>query len=276
MREMAMLLPEATIKGVEPAEENSAAARAAGLDVFTGRLEQFSGNKAAFDLIFSNHVIQHTVDPIDFVAIHANLLADGGFAIVTVQDAREPSNELLFSDQNFSFTPHHLAAVASRAGLSLVDMRIAPDEREGIRFSQMAVLQRDKPGKNANLLPPTPGLDALYDARQRYLLAWSELDTFLTVATESAGRVFNFGAGIFTFILACYCPTYWSRVERCLVDGETGSFFERPVVDPASIDFSSRDRIVLGTRPVVQAGLARRLSKDGGARVVRWDDKIRA
>ena len=65
-------------------------------------------------MIYSNHVIQHVVDPVAFLKQHAALLSDDGIALVTVQDARLQTNELLYSDQNYSFMPRHFLPLAER------------------------------------------------------------------------------------------------------------------------------------------------------------------
>lgn len=211
MREMSKRFPGANVKGLEPTIENSAAGRAAGLDVVTGRLEEYSLSGPGFDLIYSNHVIQHVVDPVAFLTQHAALLSERGVAIVTVQDAREQTNELLYSDQNFSFRPVHFSALAKQAGLVLIDVKIAPDDFEGTRYSQMAVLQRAGDSVAPQSLPSVRSLDALFTMRCDYLMAWKTLDVVLTSQVRDAARVFDFGAGMYSFLLTCYCPQYWSK-----------------------------------------------------------------
>jgi SAM-dependent methyltransferase len=275
MREMAQLFEGSSLVGLEPALDNSAAARRAGLDVFTGRLEEFPNDGRGFDLIYSNHVIQHVVDPIAFLAQHAALLAPDGMAVISVQDARLPTNELLYSDQNHSFLPEHFLSLARQSGLVLAEVKIAPPDIEGVRHSQMAVLRRSGSMIAASQLPATPSLTDLYEARQTYLRAWQALDARLVAEVRDADRVFNFGAGMYGFLLACYCPNYWQGVTACLVDGESAEFFGKPVIDPASVSFTKGDQIVLGTRPAAQAALARRLQALG-PRITRWDDQIAA
>ncbi len=275
MREMAKVFPEAVLAGLEPAVDNSQAARDAGFDVFTGKLDEFATNER-FDLIFSNHVIQHTVDPVAFLRSHAALLTQHGLAIVTVQDARETTNELLYSDQNFSFLPDNLATLAKAAGLTIVDLQIAPNEIEGIRFSQMLILSLSGQGMDESLIPQAPALGELYEKRRQYIQHWKDLDSKLVGLVDGADHVLNFGAGIYSFLLACYCPTYWARVEACLVDGQSGTLFDKPIWDAKTFEGGPDDVIVLGTRPSAQPALAGRFEKEGGSGVVRWDDKILA
>jgi SAM-dependent methyltransferase len=275
MAEMSTLFPGAVVQGVEPALENSEAARSLGLDVFTGRLEEFPADGEGFDLIYSNHVIQHVVDPVAFMAQHRALLRKDGIAVITVQDARLLTNELLYSDQNYSFLPAHLLPLAEKGGLVLAGLTLAPHEIEGIRHSQMAVLGRSGSCMSSGAIPGSPSLRALYADRQKYLTAWQSLDQVLVEAISESVRVFNFGAGMYSFLLACYCPNYWARVAACLVDGQSAEFFGKTVADPASISFMKGDHIVLGTRPSAQSDLARRLAMLG-PKVTRFDDRIAA
>jgi SAM-dependent methyltransferase len=275
MAEMVSLFPDSVVQGLEPAVKNSEAARSVGLDVFTGRLEEFPTDGEGFDLIYSNHVIQHVVDPVAFMAQHRALLKEDGVAVITVQDARLLTNELLYSDQNYSFLPEHFQRLTEEGGLVLAALNIAPHEIEGVRHSQMIVLRRSGSKIPSGAIPSSPSLEGLFGARQKYLMAWQSLDQVLVEAIRDSGRVFNFGAGMYSFLLACYCPNYWERVTACLVDGQSAEFFGKKVTDPASVSFTRGDHIVLGTRPSAQNDLARRLERLG-PKVTRFDDRIAA
>ena len=152
---------------------------------------------------------------------------------------------------------------------------IAPDDQDGVRHSQMAILKKRGTAIAAGSIPDVRSLDDLYKARRDYLLAWPSLDRDLIDAIAEAARVFNFGAGMFSFILSCYAPNYSNRVDSCLVDGRTWDFFGKAVVDPGTVQFGLGDMIVLGTRPAVQPMIAERLSA-WGAKIAGWDDKISA
>ena len=78
---------------------------------------------------------------------------------------------------------------------------------------------------------------------------------------------------MWTWLLAGYCPTYWSTVEACLVDGEHGQSIDKKVVPPSEISFGYEDGIVLGVNPSNQASFAKRLHATG-AQVVTWSDWI--
>lgn len=65
------------VRGIELTEDAAAAARARGLDVFCGTLEEFETDER-FDLVFMSHVIEHVLDPVATVRRIAELLAPGG------------------------------------------------------------------------------------------------------------------------------------------------------------------------------------------------------
>ena len=65
------------VQGIELSEEAAAAARARGLDVFCGTLEEFE-TAQEYDLIFMSQVIEHVLDPVATLARITSLLAPGG------------------------------------------------------------------------------------------------------------------------------------------------------------------------------------------------------
>jgi hypothetical protein len=88
--------------------------------------------------------------------------------------------------------------------------------------------------------------------------------------TAGADKVYNFGGGMFTYLLACYCRGYWRRVAACTVDGFSGECLGKPVVPLETLPSGAGGAVVLGTRPAIQEQLADRLALLG-RRAVRWD-----
>ncbi len=115
--------------GVEPSTFGVRAARANGLDIFEGTLEQYvaSGVNERFDLITFSHVIEHLPDPIGTLTLAASLLADGGRIWLAVPNAachsarrlqwRWHSADLPIHLHHFS--PQSMRVAAEKAGLSL-------------------------------------------------------------------------------------------------------------------------------------------------------------
>jgi 2-polyprenyl-3-methyl-5-hydroxy-6-metoxy-1,4-benzoquinol methylase len=65
------------VHGIELSEDACAVARARGLDVFCGTLEEFVTDQQ-YDVVFMSHVIEHVLDPVETVAAIERLLAPGG------------------------------------------------------------------------------------------------------------------------------------------------------------------------------------------------------
>jgi hypothetical protein len=115
--------------------------------------------------------------------------------------------------------------------------------------------------------------EALFEQRSSYMSKWQELDGELTRRAAGHDRIFNFGASMWTWLLAGYCPNYWDSVSACLVDGGSGRCMDKNVASPADLKFSARDCIVLGVHPVNQTAFERKLG-GLGIKIVGWADLI--
>jgi SAM-dependent methyltransferase len=272
MRYLREAWPDARFVGIEPSADAVAAARALGFDVSEGRLTSDVPVCETFDLVFSNNVLQHTIDPVEFIRAQARLVAPGGRLVLSCPDGTKPSVELLMADQNFSLCPPHLDAIAAKAGMRVV--RHLPCPGGPLRNEQLAVMcPADAGMSEPAVLPSRRIIEATYGQLVSYLEAWAGLDAQLMAATADAERVFNFGGGLWSYVLAAYCPQYWARVECCLVDGFDGRCMDREVKPFESVALSSSDILVLGTNPYVQPKLADRFA-DAGLRAVSWNHII--
>lgn len=272
MRYLRDAWPDAKFAGIEPSADAAAAVRALGFEVIEGRLSADTPMSATFDLVFSNNVLQHTTDPVEFIRGQARLLSPHGRLVLSCPDGTRPSVELLMADQNFSLCPPHLDAVAANAGMRVE--RHLPCPGGPIRNEQLIVMR-----PTVARTPKMPSflargeIDAAYDRLVAYFNAWISLDAHLGQATADARRLFNFGGGLWSYVLAAYCPQYWARVECCLVDGFSGRCIDREVRPFESAGVSPDDVLVLGTNPYVQAKLATRFA-GAGLRAVSWNHII--
>ena len=264
--------PDAHFAGLEPSADAVSAARSLGFDVSEGRLSADTPVHERFDLVFSNNVLQHTTDPVDFIRAQARLLSDDGILVLSCPDGTKPSVELLMADQNVSLCPEHLDALAAKASMRVV--RRLPCPGGPLRNEQLAVMRPvDTKGPDGSAMASRHAIDASYAGLVAYLNAWAGLDSWLSQAIVDARRVFNFGGGLWSYVLAAYCPGYWARVECCLVDGFAGRCIDREVKPFESVTLSKDDVLVLGTNPYVQPKLAARFA-DAGLRAVSWNHMI--
>ena len=264
------MYPHASLTGIEPSAVNAQKSRSAGFDVIEARLGDVRRDRT-YDLIYSNNVLQHVTDPIAFLGDLAGFLSPRGRLLLLLPDASEPSHEIMWCDHNFSFRPRDLAGLATRMGLRVQTWKSNPPINSLLN-KQMVILTRAD-GPDHHFSAPSISTEELFGRRSAYLAKWQALDGELMRRITSHARVFNFGASMWSWLLAGYCPNYWQSVHACLVDGGSGQCVGKPVVSPADLEFAKGDCIVLGINPVSQAGLRERLSPLAGE-VISWADGI--
>jgi SAM-dependent methyltransferase len=263
----------AAIAGVEPSIANGQKARSAGFEVLSTRFGNGAVLSKQYELIYSNNVLQHLTDlPGYFRDLAANLAVGGRIAMI-FPDATDASNEMLWCDHNFSFRPKDLLALTEPAGLLVRNWQSNPPNN-ALLHKQIIVLAKADHSRIQVDFPEYPlSSDTLFEQRSLYMSKWQELDGELARRTAGYNRVFNFGASMWTWLLAGYCPNYWGSVSACLVDGGSGLCMAKPVASPADIEFSKGDCIALGVNPASQTGFEEKL-RGLGISIVGWKDLI--
>jgi 2-polyprenyl-3-methyl-5-hydroxy-6-metoxy-1,4-benzoquinol methylase len=129
-------------EGVEPAPQIAEAARASGLTVHTGLLDEQHFPEHAFDAVTCFEVLEHLTDPLPLVHECRRILAPGGVLCVTTGNAQSWSVSALGAKWDYFrmdkdaghvsfYTPRSLALLAQRAGLSVIAVDTAR-----VRFSE--------------------------------------------------------------------------------------------------------------------------------------------
>ena len=123
----------AIVEGVEPSEVAAERARASGLKVFTGTLEDYASRRSEkkFDIITANHVLEHVPDPVATLSVMRSLLAPQGFVWIGVPNAACWFNRTLRGYWHSTDLPYHLMQFApesltlagKRAGLEVQALR---------------------------------------------------------------------------------------------------------------------------------------------------------
>lgn len=263
-------LPPAKLVGVEPSPANAAVARDRGFEVTQGFLPDVRPTKGPFDLILSTNVMQHVEDPKAFLRAQAEQMSEDGRLVVICPDGSIAGNELLWVDHGFSFRAGHLQWLAAAAGLTVVAQDVRLDGGP-LQDKQILVLKRSP----EPVVAKSPAADRrLHGDRVRYLNDWSRLARYLADhAVRAPGTVLNFGASMWSMLLAGHAPRYWECVESCMVDGADGAFLGKPVQPTGALEPRGNWTIVLGVAPYSQRKLKRRLSS-WPCRVVTWADVV--
>lgn len=269
---MTSALPSARFSGIEPSERESENARRSGFDVVTGRVGS-SASAARYDLIYSTNVVEHTDAPSNFLKGLREMLTANGRIVITCPDASHPGAEMMFADQNFSFLPEHLGALAAQAGLE-VDRWFDPPAHVSLRDKQLVVLRQATAASVKAVTPQIEDKGALYERRRDYLRGWEQCRERLARECCAPAHVYHFGTSTWSFLLAAYCPKYWSQVTSCIIDGGSSEFFGKPVADAEGVNLAAGDVVVFGVDPDRQVSFAERF-KDSPARCILWNDLVR-
>jgi len=122
----------AEVQGIEPSRHGAKTARQQGLAVFEGSLEDFLDQHGdeRFDVITSNHVIEHVPDPVKTLSDLRQLLAAGGTMTIAVPNARSVFANALGAEWYNTDLPFHLhqfsvdslRIAAEKAGLATVEI----------------------------------------------------------------------------------------------------------------------------------------------------------
>jgi SAM-dependent methyltransferase len=258
--------PRARLAGVEPAHRAAAAARAAGLRV----VPTLTPGQCA-DLVISVNVIEHVIEPVNFLRALRRAVSPGGAALVVCPDGSTPWLELLMADHRRSLTPGALAALANQAGFT-----VAATEPSSDGFQ--AIVLRPSAARRGYARPFT-SQSRLVMARRGYLARWRTLDGTLLARFVSGRRLICFGVGEAARLIRVYAPATWARVAAVTADdaqeaARGAQELRKPVVALEEVNMATEE-LLLSVRPRSQGSLAARLVASG-YRVVRWDDLVAA
>lgn len=137
-------------------------------DVYLGGFEQFDKNyfedaKEGFDLIVSNHVVEHAISPIDFMKNVSSSLKKDGLAIIATPNTDSIWAHIfkkywsqLDSPRHLQlFSPYNFDILADMSGLKIVKVRYLSNEF-GVMGSLIYIVEdllaRKLPGKLSALL----------------------------------------------------------------------------------------------------------------------------
>ena len=117
----------AQVQGIEPSPHGAEITRRQRIPVFEGSLEDFIGLPGGYNVITSNHVIEHVPDPVATLKGLGSLLAPGGPMTIGVPNAdstfaRALGREWHSTDLPFhlhQFSSNSLRVAAERAGLTV-------------------------------------------------------------------------------------------------------------------------------------------------------------
>jgi SAM-dependent methyltransferase len=198
--------------GIEPAARLAEVARSDSGGIVEIRRSFAEGDtvdSGRHDIAVSVNVIEHSFDPVAFLAAKSRSIHDGGVVVIVCPDGNTANSELLFRDHLSSFSTASMMLAARQAGLQLVFHAALTGEQRGF---QLFMLRRGE-AQDVPLAPHT----TLADARDGYLTGWSDIEPAALGAL--ADRDFAiFGIGEYADFLDAYCPELASKAKFYVVD----------------------------------------------------------
>jgi 2-polyprenyl-3-methyl-5-hydroxy-6-metoxy-1,4-benzoquinol methylase len=271
---MSEYFPDTILNGIEPSIKDSSIARSLGYDVITGKVDHSLKMKNKYDLIYSTNVIEHTINPKEFLESLSFTLAENGIIVIICPDSTKPSAELMFSDQNYSFIPSNIHEIVKSIELQLVSWKLPPDHytlREKQLFIIAKTINVSKYFTTDQYIKIIP--DDLYAARKDYIMSYVKCDKFLSEQIQNSKAVVNFGTSTWAWLISAYCPNYWGHVDYCAIDNGTGDFMGKAVIDYKTLSPSDSLSIVICASPNIQQHLKTRFENDR-FRAVTWNHII--
>jgi 2-polyprenyl-3-methyl-5-hydroxy-6-metoxy-1,4-benzoquinol methylase len=130
------------------------------LEVYLGRLQDAPFAENSFDCVTLNHVIEHTHDPVGLLKQSRRFLKTGGLLVVVTP------NLASFAHKHFGpfwrgiepprhihlFSPKTLAAIATKAGLTIYRLRTTVANAQGLARGSLAVRNCGSPPATLNLV----------------------------------------------------------------------------------------------------------------------------
>ncbi|MCX7865954.1 class I SAM-dependent methyltransferase [Limisphaera sp. VF-2] len=189
-----------SVEGVEVDPQAAAVARARGVPVRSGTLQQQHYPDRSFDAVFSAHVLEHVHDPVDLLRECARILKPDGTLVILTPNIdslghRQFGAAWLNLDPPrhlYLFSPRTLRRAAERAGLRVVSLRTTA-RTAWVYGALSRAIQRTGRGEMSELGRPTALLYGfLYQLRLRHHLrrhpeSGDELLLFARPLPETAG-----------------------------------------------------------------------------------------
>lgn len=207
-----------TSVGVEPGDiEPYTGEDDSQVDVRRGYLSRDVVGEKDFDLVFALQVLEHIEDPLEFVGIIADLLAQDGrviFAVPNEERSLQAGNLGMVLHQHFNyFTLETLSNLLARQGLYTQNVI---SEREQMLY---VVAGRDRkksaPSSNADIIERTRTLTTLYNEKVN-----QGLHKIQEIAKQSSGRVGLYGANCSMANIFSWLPAL-ARDGIAILDSDT-------------------------------------------------------
>ncbi len=123
LRRFANKFPDWDIFAVEPSKNANAFFKEVmpKVNCFEGTFENSPYHGKQFDLVMATGVLEHIPNPVDFLRLFRNCIADNGYGYIGVPNFETNPSDLFTFDHLSRFTPDTITALFSLAGFTVVN-----------------------------------------------------------------------------------------------------------------------------------------------------------
>ena len=253
------VLDKSTINwAIEPSPEVPALPNE--INCFQGRLEEFDA-PYKFDFIFSNQVIEHMSEPLEFVNAIDELLSLNGIILFCCPTQTKIATETLFIDHHYHFSEESFEHLIRLSGFILTNEFVAPWDELTHCY---VVTRKGVPCVPISRIAPIEALES----RKELVKKFREIDSDLANRIKPfSGPIYLFGAGEFSQIIECYAPEFFQLVDSIIVTTKEGHrSFHKELLMLDEV-MPNNGAIVLGVREEIQASIVGLLISIG------WDNE---
>lgn len=217
--------PHCFVTAIEPSPENGNTPPVHNLTVLKENLEDHQISNE-YDLIFSNHVLEHLSDLKKVILqLHNKLLKKNGVIFFVVPNSYPASEEILFTDHLYTFTRNAMTALLDKSDMCLV----CNFEADWDPASMVYVVAK----KDCTNITPTSyymrtnntriqGIDSILQSRLGVSRKWSTTPNDSIIRLDRNKHTLLFGAGEYAQLLSCYFPELYEIVESHIVSSIEG------------------------------------------------------
>jgi len=251
------------ITSLEPCPENYDFPYCPNLIIHTGYLNTLAPDQS-FDLIFSNHVLEHMqCSHGDELSLHRNLLKDDGYIVFIVPTAYPASEELLFSDHLYTFTQQAMNLLLNKYSLNLFSSSKAGwDQFSAIYIANKKIASHCQ--SECDQLESFPNLASLLESRLELSNKWSRSPDDFCNKVDGTKDVVMFGAGEYAQLIQSFYPEVYELVEFHVVTSLAGARdFPKPVKALSNVKLQNVQCIV-GAHKSAMPAIVKLIKEKGG------------
>lgn len=231
------------VTALEPSPEIYRKSTLSNLNIYNGNLESFS-QEDKFDIIFSNHVLEHMPAlKTQTFPHHQRLLKHQGIIIFAVPACYPATEEILFTDHLYTFSKNSMIELLKDSSLELISINSAKWDTSSILYTvKHKAAKQLINSQNTDELRKIGEKDQkeLLHARQELCNRWKRTAMKCTSQINQGKTFAIFGAGEYAQLIQCYFPELYRRAKFHIVTSKKGSrIFPLEVKTIDSIDLKN-------------------------------------